>query len=396
MRAILFICEGGLALVDESFQPLASRRFSSDPVYAAEKMLNGESTQEFVALLDEAKRKNVDTILVHDQKLFPPIIDSGFAVKLMEPTLLASLHRERLSLIVRSGFASDTESARQLVQSFAVQRALRRLVEYAGRPDRHVAQAVSCVEELDRINNLIWGRLREWYSLHFPELASLVTDANMYSQMVLQFGRRELFTPEALSRLAISEAKSRAIIQASRESKGADLRDEDLAQISRLAETYLHLDAMRKRMSEHVSKTMQIIAPNLTSVVGPLVGAKLIARAGGLDKLASLPSSTIQLLGAEKALFRSLRTGTKPPKHGILFQHPLVHGSPRWQRGKIARVLANAVAIAARIDLYRGELDATLPQKLERRVAEIKAKYASPPSKPEKRAKGRGKKSRGA
>jgi nucleolar protein 56 len=396
MRAILFICEGGVALIDESFRPLASRRFGGDPIYAAEKMLKGESTQEFVALLEEAKRKNVETILVHDQRLFPPIIDSGLAVKLMEPPLMASIRRQRLSLIVSSGFASDPESARNLVQSFAIQRALKRLVEYAGRPDRHVAQSVNCVEELDKIANLVWGRLREWYSLHFPELAGLVPDPQTYSQMVSQIGRRELFTPEAISQLAISEARTRAIIQASRESKGADLRDEDLAQISRLAETYLHLDGVRKRMSEHVSKTMQLIAPNLTSIVGPLVGAKLIARAGGLDRLASLPSSTIQVLGAEKALFRSLKTGTRPPKHGILFQHPLVHGSPRWQRGKIARILANAVAIAARIDLYRGELEATLSERLERRVAEIKAKYANPPSQPEKRAKRRGKKSRRA
>jgi nucleolar protein 56 len=131
---------------------------------------------------------------------------------------------------------------------------------------------------------------------------------------------------------------------------------------------------------------MNKIAPNITMTAGATIGARLIARAGGLERMARLPASTIQVLGAEKALFRAIRTGSRPPKHGILFQHEAVHMAPKWQRGKIARTLANKIAIAARIDFYRGEKAGELTGMLEKRLAEIKIKYKEPPPpRPEQR-----------
>jgi nucleolar protein 56 len=106
------------------------------------------------------------------------------------------------------------------------------------------------------------------------------------------------------------------------------------------------------------------------------VGARIIAKAGSLARLAMLPASTIQVLGAEKALFRALKTGARPPKHGILFQHPLIHSAPKWQRGKIARAIASKVAIAARIDYYRHEgRDSSIQDRLNARLIEIREKY---------------------
>jgi nucleolar protein 56 len=109
------------------------------------------------------------------------------------------------------------------------------------------------------------------------------------------------------------------------------------------------------------------------------VGARIIAKAGSLSRLAVLPASTIQVLGAEKALFRALKTGTRPPKHGLLFQHPLIHAAPKWQRGKIARAVASKLAIAARIDVYRhAEKDLSISKRLDTRIAEIQEKYKEP------------------
>ena len=125
------------------------------------------------------------------------------------------------------------------------------------------------------------------------------------------------------------------------------------------------------------------VAPNIRGLVGPLLGARLISLAGGLSRLARLPASTIQVLGAEKALFRALRTGGRPPKHGVIFQYPAIHRSPRWQRGKIARALAAKLAIAARIDAFTGEYKADeLKEELEKRIEEIKTLYAKPPKRP--------------
>ncbi len=130
------------------------------------------------------------------------------------------------------------------------------------------------------------------------------------------------------------------------------------------------------------------IAPNIKELAGPLLGARLIAKAGGLKKMAELPASTIQVLGAEKALFRHLTKGTRPPKHGILFQHPWVRNAKRWQRGKIARSLAAKLAIAAKEDYFEGRFIADkLKKELEERIEEIKEKYKEPPKKKSKKKK---------
>ena len=125
---------------------------------------------------------------------------------------------------------------------------------------------------------------------------------------------------------------------------------------------------------------MTDLAPNTKELLTATVGARMIAKAGSFTKFAHLPASTVQILGAEKALFRSLKTGARPPKHGLLFQHPLIHSAPRWQRGKIARTVASKVSIVARIDLYRhGERDYSILDKMNSRIAEIQEKYKNPP-----------------
>ncbi|MCH8022492.1 MAG: C/D box methylation guide ribonucleoprotein complex aNOP56 subunit, partial [Thaumarchaeota archaeon] len=129
----------------------------------------------------------------------------------------------------------------------------------------------------------------------------------------------------------------------------------------------------------YVEHTMEDIATNVSHLAGPMVGARLLARAGGLDRLSRMPSSTIQVLGAEKALFRALRTGARPPKHGILFQHQDIHNAPKWQRGKIARSLAAKIAIAARIDQHGGGRNIQLEEDLKKRVDEVKTRYKEPP-----------------
>ena len=123
-------------------------------------------------------------------------------------------------------------------------------------------------------------------------------------------------------------------------SMGADLDDEDLAQIQDMCKKILELYSVRQSLENYVESVMEEVAPNTKAIGGSLLGARLIAIAGGLMNLAKLPASTMQILGAEKALFRSLKTKARPPKHGIIFQHPLIHDAKRWQRGKIARALA--------------------------------------------------------
>lgn len=153
-----------------------------------------------------------------------------------------------------------------------------------------------------------------------------------------------------------------------------------------MAKQMLELHDLRKNLEEHVESEMEIVAPNLSAILGHAVGARILGRAGSLSKLASMPASTIQVIGAEKALFRSLKTGAQPPKHGLLFQHTMVHAAPRWQRGKIARAIAAKAVIAARVDVYGEGLNKTLLEKLDVRVKEIGTKYDNPPERESRRS----------
>jgi nucleolar protein 56 len=142
----------------------------------------------------------------------------------------------------------------------------------------------------------------------------------------------------------------------------------------------LALYDLRQSLEGYLDKTMEEVAPNMKALVGSLLGARLIAISGGLSNLARKPASTIQVLGAEKALFRSLKTGTPPPKHGLIFQHTLLHDAKRWQRGKIARAVAGKLAIAARTDAYgHRDISNQLKAGLDKRIDEIREKYAEPP-----------------
>ena len=162
-------------------------------------------------------------------------------------------------------------------------------------------------------------------------------------------------------------------------SRGGDISEKNLKIVQSMAQQMLDLHELRKNLEEHVESEMNVVAPNISAILGTAVGARILGRAGSLTKLASMPASTVQVIGAEKALFRSLKTGAQPPKHGILFQHTLVHAAPRWQRGKIARAIAAKAVIAARVDVYGEGINETLLEKLDIRVNEIGKKYETPP-----------------
>ena len=168
-------------------------------------------------------------------------------------------------------------------------------------------------------------------------------------------------------------------------SRGGDITEENLLMVQALAKNILELFDMRKNLEAQIDAQMEEIAPNITAVLGTTVGARILAKAGSLVKLSKMPASTIQVLGAEKALFRALKTGSNPPKHGLLFQHAVVHAAPRWQRGKIARAIAAKAAIAARVDVHGAGLNNTLLEKLNIRVKEIEEKYEKPVKKPQQR-----------
>jgi len=242
----------------------------------------------------------------------------------------------------------------------------RRRMRKAVGADDYVAQSVAALDDLAEVSNQVQERLREWYGLHFPELAKVV-DGPKFLDLVAEHGDRASMPLESGS------------------SVGAPLPLEERAAVMAFAALARDVQRERRNLEAHLETRMKEVAPNLAYLAGPIIGARLIALAGGLEPLARLPASTVQLLGAERALFRHLREGTRPPKHGVLFQHPWIHRAPRWQRGSLARAFAGKLSMAARADAYTKRFIAEdLKKALEKSMAEAKRRHAVPPP-PQKR-----------
>lgn len=259
---------------------------------------------------------------------------------------------------------------RGLLHAAMVELAKRRMRK-AIRPEDHLRQAVASVDDLLEQENTILERVREWYGLHFPELAKMV-DERTYLELVAAHGRRE--------RMPIDH----------RDSVGAELGASEEEKIRSLADLARSLAGRRAELEGYVESSVRNLAPNVTDLAGPMIAARLVTLAGGVEDLAKLPAGTVQLLGAERALFRHLKSGAKPPKHGVLFQHPLVHRAPPWQRGAIARSFAGKVSMAARADAYtHRRIAPELQASLDKAVAEIRRRKEEKPVRPPAHRKAR-------
>jgi len=235
------------------------------------------------------------------------------------------------------------------------------------RRDNILVHTVNCIDELNKSANLLSERLTEWYGVYFPELR--VTDPSKYCKIV-QFLDREN-PDEAKLRELVGDATP-SILYKARSSIGVKLPESDLATIRKLSAEIETIYELRAELEKYQDKLAEELCPNLSLVAGSQVAAKIVAQAGSLQRLVEMPASTIQVLGAEKALFKHLRSGTSPPKHGVIFQHPAIGMAPKKLRGKIARALSNQMAIAVRADVISKNFIApALKEKFDKRVKAI-------------------------
>jgi len=346
----------------------------------------GEASSLHEKVLDKlSKTEGIEKVIVEDERLAKIVASKGLDVEIEPGNTIARAFRENVvDYAVKYGFASSPEEYYSKIHEVSVVLTRRKVRKAVEKRDLLAAQGVRAIDDIDRTVNLFVARLREWYSLHFPELDDLIREHEDYARLVYELGLRENFTKENLIKLGFSEGKARRIEEAAKKSMGADITDFDVKTMQTLAGIILKLYRLRADIAQYIGEVMREVAPNITALVGPLLGARLISLAGGLDELARLPASTIQVLGAEKALFRALRTGGRPPKHGVIFQFPEIHRSPRWQRGKIARALAGKLAIAARVDAFTGQyIGDQLKEALKKRIDEIKKLYPKPPKRRE-------------
>jgi nucleolar protein 56 len=229
--------------------------------------------------------------------------------------------------------------------------------------DRFVVQSVRAMDEVTKTVNTLTERLRDWYALHYPEALRHIRDP-------AQFARAVAAAPD---RASVAQA-----LGADRpdDSIGAELTEAELGAVQAFARDVLALHDQRERQQALIEREARAVAPNLVAVVGPLIAARLISQANGLERLAFFPTGTVQTLGAENALFLHRKEGKRPPKHGILFQHPVVNTAPKWQRGRVARMMAGHALRAARLDAFGSGADRGSQEKdaFEAALARLRAR----------------------
>ncbi|MHA1676989.1 MAG: C/D box methylation guide ribonucleoprotein complex aNOP56 subunit [Candidatus Njordarchaeales archaeon] len=309
--------------------------------------------------------------------------------------------RNAIHKFINKAFTKRSQYVK-FVNSVALEIAKYRIKEVGEKRDLMIIKAITISEDLTKMINTLISHVREWYSIYFPELDKLVEDHKTYLELVYQLGFIENFTEEALEDLRVDRNLISKILLAKEKTLGGKLAQEDIQIIQKIAKRALDLYTLKEETIGYLDALMTEVAPNIKAIIGTTIGAKLIRKAGGLSELAKMPASTIQILGAEKALFRALHGKGTPPKHGMIFQDPRIFKAPWWQRGKIARVLAAKLSLAARTDYYTGNNIADeLTAEIDRRIREIQEKYPKPPIKkkekrikPSKKAKLRKKKRR--
>lgn len=372
----VLLLELGMVAFEPGGSPITSKKFD-DAIRSYRLIKSGVTPDEIRWFIE--KLRSFEQVLTNDASIVAILRQAGLNSQLMSEDQQQGIQNSKPSFIVKAGFANNEQEAMQALREFAINLSSSRVKEASEQLDLHIIQSINALDELDKIINTVGARMREWYGLHFPELDNLIQSLVVYAEIVSKAGLRENITMEILQSTDLQDKKVEVILDAANRSKGGNMTPENLAIVKRLADQVIAQSDLRRVLADHIEVAMETVAPNVKELLTATVGARIIAKAGSLARLTMLPASTIQILGAEKALFRALKTGARPPKHGLLFQHPLIHSAPRWQRGKIARAVASKVTIAARIDYYRHNgKDPTIYDKLNTRINEIREKYREP------------------
>ncbi|EHY53679.1 Nucleolar protein 58 [Exophiala dermatitidis] len=358
----------------------------------AAAIVEGKVTPKLASLLNTLKDEKKISLAVADPKLGNAIGKlPGLEIKAIADSTTADLYRairEHLPSLIPGLMPEDVKT-----MSLGLSHSLARhkLKFSPDKIDVMIVQAIGLLDDLDKELNTYAMRVKEWYGWHFPELAKILNDNLAYAKVVLKMGLRTNWEKCDLSEILPEEIEA-AVKAAADRSMGTEITEEDLENIQSLAEQVVQFTEYRTQLASYLSARMRAIAPNLTALVGELVGARLIAHAGSLMNLSKSPASTIQILGAEKALFRALKTKHDTPKYGLIYHASLIGQASGKNKGKMARVLAAKAALGLRVDALQdwGDDEANIPEdekaalglearaNLERKLAALEGKPLKP------------------
>jgi nucleolar protein 56 len=389
----------GAFILDENNEIAHYRLFYPDAEQAAAIMsaiVTGDTNDRLDALAGELAEKGFGQIVTEDQMMARAMSKSGkLDVRVEQSEVIKWFRQNQQQYLKDLGVEASATELSSFVRQSSVELAKSRISAAIEEKDLLVKNAADAIDEIDKSINVLVMRLREWYSLHHPGLSQIVEDQELFARVLKHCCGKANMTEKCLKEAGFPEQMVEKV-QASVVDVGAPMSDSDLSVIQTLAASIDQLYRQRAELETYVTNLMEEVAPNMSILAGPLIGARLISTAGSLKELARKPSSTIQVFGAERALFRSIKTGAAPPKHGIIYRVSEINTAPYWIRGKVARALAGKLSIAARIDAYSDtNMGEELRQDFLARVEEIKRqnpeppKETKPPPRPRQPAKGR-------
>lgn len=345
MRAYLATGILGSFAFDADRRVIEKRLFPKRPDIIAEKLEQASALPEELDILKALVKKGYKEVFTDR-----PLPSAGIAV-VQDPDNVGkrALAEEFRSLAVSLKWVTSQAELNELLSQVNVLRTKQKLKEE--RKDKIIMICSRMLGELEKDLNAFSERLREWYGLHFPELASQGLPAEEFAELVGAAGDR--------SRMKGYESLAKT-------SAGMDFSGSDVKEVQSLAKALADLYQEKASLASYLEKLCREMMPTTSAVAGELLAAKLISQAGGLEKLSRMPSSTVQLLGAEKALFRHLKGQGKSPKYGLLFAHPLVQAAAPGRKGKIARLIAAKISLASRTDFYsKADKGQSLRRELE-------------------------------
>ncbi|EPZ33215.1 NOSIC domain-containing protein [Rozella allomycis CSF55] len=380
-KSILDLSKFGQMIKLKSFMPFKSAGDALENINDISEGIVGESLKNFLEMnLGNAGKKSKITIGVSDKALASSIkqeleYNCSFDEVVLEIIRGIRYHGEKMLKQFKQGDLARAQLG--LGHSYS-----RAKVKFnVNRSDNMIIQAISLLDQLDKDVNTFSMRIREWYSWHFPELVRLVNDNAKYAVLAKLIGDKSTLSEDKINDITKivdgDEDLAQHIIDAARSSMGTDISPIDLINIKLFADRVISLNEYRARLFSYLQNKMNIVAPNLATLIGEIVGARLIAHAGSLTNLSKYPASTVQILGAEKALFRALKTRGKTPKYGLIFHSSFIGRAGAKNKGRISRYLANKCSIASRIDCFSENPTTKFGEALKSQVEERMMFYES-------------------
>lgn len=341
MKAYISACIAGVFAFDESKKLLSYKFFEKTPEVIAAGMTAFEKGRLFPEMEEVIRRLK--------EKGFAEMENSNSEKNIAVEHLKNSFRRLALEL----KFARTEQELNGLISAVALEQTKQKITKLERR-DKIIVHTISAISDLEKIINLMSERLKEWYGLHYPEMR---IEHEKLAEAVAKFGRREKF-------------------EDFKNSMGLMLGNEDINALQNYAKQLKQMYDLKKNLEKYLDELAKVEIPNTSELLGAVLAAKLLNAAGSLEKLAKMPSSTIQLIGSEKAMFRFLKSKGKkslPPKYGLIFLSPYVSNAPADLKGKAARLLASKLTIAVRSDFYTKEnRGAQLKKDLEEKLKEMK------------------------